>query len=157
MRATVLFVALGALVALAIAPAAAATTSQERRSRSATRRSCGWSPDTSSCEPDKPYQPIDVNVLFGEPTVALTGPWSSDVVKIAPEAKDLGPRLFGYHLDFPGNALQPGCDYPRLGEPDYRGEDADGLRARRDRPGAPGQARAAVLALLRLQRLEQPP
>jgi hypothetical protein len=67
--------------------------------------------DTSSCEPDKPYQPIDVNVLFGEPTVALTGPWSSDVVKIAPEAEDLGPRLFGYHLDFPGNALQPGCDY----------------------------------------------
>ena len=63
------------------------------------------------CEPGEPYLPIDVNVLFGEPTVALTGPWSSDVVKIAPEANGLGPRLFGYHLDFPGNALQPGCDY----------------------------------------------
>jgi hypothetical protein len=32
-------------------------------------------------------------------------------VKIAPEAKDLGERLFGYHLDFPGNPLRPGCDY----------------------------------------------
>ena len=33
---------------------------------------------------------------------------------------------------------------------------ADGLRARRHRPGDPGQARAAVLVLLRLQRLQQP-
>ena len=111
MRANVLFVALGALVALAIAPAAAATTSQEAALAERYAPVVRLVADTSSCEPDKPYQPIDVNVLFGEPTVALTGPWSSDVVKIAPEAKDLGPRLFGYHLDFPGNALQPGCDY----------------------------------------------
>jgi len=111
MRATVLFVALGALVALAIAPAATATTSQEAALAERYAPVVRLVADTSSCEPDKPYQPIDVNVLFGEPTVALTGPWSSDVVKIAPEAKDLGPRLFGYHLDFPGNALQPGCDY----------------------------------------------
>ena len=111
MRAIVLFVALGALVALAIAPAATATTSQEAALAERYAPVVRLVADTSSCEPDKPYQPIDVNVLFGEPTVALTGPWSSDVVKIAPEAKDLGPRLFGYHLDFPGNALQPGCDY----------------------------------------------
>ena len=111
MRATVLFVALGALVALAIAPAAAATTSQEAALAERYAPVVRLVADTSSCEPDKPYQPIDVNVLFGEPTVALTGPWSGDVVKIAPEAKDLGPRLFGYHLDFPGNALHPGCDY----------------------------------------------
>jgi hypothetical protein len=111
MRATVLFVAVGALVALAISPAAAATTSQEAALAERYAPVVRLVADTSSCEPDKPYQPIDVNVLFGEPTVALTGPWSSDVVKIAPEANDLGPRLFGYHLDFPGNALQPGCDY----------------------------------------------
>jgi hypothetical protein len=111
MRATVLFVALGALVALAISPAAAATTSQEAALAERYAPVVRLVADTSSCEPDKPYQPIDVNVLFGEPTVALTGPWSSDVVKIAPEANALGPRLFGYHLDFPGNALQPGCDY----------------------------------------------
>ncbi len=108
MRATVLLVA---LVALAIAPAAAATTSQEAALAERYAPVVRLVADTSSCEPDKPYQPIDVNVLFGEPTVALTGPWSGDVVKIAPEAKDLGARLFGYHLDFPGNALQPGCDY----------------------------------------------
>jgi hypothetical protein len=99
------------LLALALAPAAAAAVAQEAALAERYAPVVRLVADTGSCEPDKPYQPIDVNVLFGEPTVALTGPWSSDVVKIAPEAKDLGARLFGYHLDFPGNALRPGCDY----------------------------------------------
>ena len=30
-----------------------------------------------------------------------------------PSAKDLGRGFWSYHLDFPGNALQPGCDYLR--------------------------------------------
>jgi hypothetical protein len=65
------------------------------------------------CGPGEPYRPIDVDVLFGEPTVALRGPWTaSDLVKIAPRAKDLAGR-FEYHLDYPGNALDPGCDYER--------------------------------------------
>ena len=63
------------------------------------------------CGPRLHYVPIDVDVLFGEPTVALRGPWGNDLVEIAPQAKDLGRGLWGYHLDFPGNALQPGCDY----------------------------------------------
>jgi hypothetical protein len=57
------------------------------------------------------YVPIDVNRLFGEPTVALRGPWGNDLVQIGPTAKDLGRGLYGYHLDFPGDALRPGCDY----------------------------------------------
>jgi hypothetical protein len=57
------------------------------------------------------YVPIDVDHLFAEPTVALRGPWGNDLVEIAPKATDLGRGLWGYHLDFPGNALQPGCDY----------------------------------------------
>ncbi len=57
------------------------------------------------------YVPIDVDDLFGQPTVALRGPWGNDLVQIAPQAKDLGRGLYGYHLDFPGNALRPGCDY----------------------------------------------
>ena len=57
------------------------------------------------------YVPIDVDDLFGEPTVALRGPWGNDLVQIAPTAKDLGRGLYGYHLDFPGDALHPGCDY----------------------------------------------
>ena len=57
------------------------------------------------------YVPIDVNRLFGQPTVALRGPWGNDLVQIGPTAKDLGRGLYGYHLDFPGDALRPGCDY----------------------------------------------
>jgi hypothetical protein len=64
------------------------------------------------CGPGEPYVPTDVNLLFGNPAVALRGPWgSSGVVKIAPVAGDLTSELYEYHLDFPGNALHPGCDY----------------------------------------------
>ena len=63
------------------------------------------------CGPGEPFEPIDVDLLFGENTVALRGPWNaSDLVKIAPEATDLAHR-FEYHLDYPGSALDPGCDY----------------------------------------------
>ena len=66
----------------------------------------------TDCAPGKPYLPINVDLLFGEPTVALRGPWGpGDLVKIGPSAKDLSKGLFEYHLDFPGSALQPGCDY----------------------------------------------
>jgi hypothetical protein len=37
---------------------------------------------------------------------------SNDLVKIGPRATDL-PNRFEYHLDFPGNALDAGCDYER--------------------------------------------
>jgi hypothetical protein len=57
------------------------------------------------------YVPINVDDLFGQPTVALRGTWGNDLVQIAPQAKDLGAALWGYHLDFPGDALRPGCDY----------------------------------------------
>ncbi len=66
----------------------------------------------TDCPPGKPYLPIDVNLLFDEPTVALRGPWGGgDLVKIGPTADDLGRGLFEYHLDFPGSALSPGCSY----------------------------------------------
>jgi hypothetical protein len=64
-----------------------------------------------NCGPGLHYVPIDVDSIFGESTVALRGPWGNDLVQIAPSARDLGRGLWGYHLDFPGNALQPGCDY----------------------------------------------
>ena len=35
-----------------------------------------------------------------------------DLVKVGPKADDLA-GLFEYHLDFPGNALNPGCGYER--------------------------------------------
>jgi hypothetical protein len=65
------------------------------------------------CGPGEPYVPLDLELLFGQPTVALRGPWSpTDLVKIAPSAQDLSNR-YEYHLDFPGHALDPRCDYER--------------------------------------------
>ena len=65
------------------------------------------------CGPGEPYEPMDVNALFDEPTVALRGPWNEvDLVEIGPAAKDLRNR-YEYHLDFPGDPLNPGCGYER--------------------------------------------
>jgi len=65
-----------------------------------------------SCGIGEPYVPIDINRLMSNPEVALRGPWdTTNIVKVGPTAQDLAQGLFGYHLDFPGNALQPGCTY----------------------------------------------
>jgi hypothetical protein len=65
------------------------------------------------CGYGEPFVPTDADLLFDEPTVALRGPWNvTDLVEIGPSAGDLAGR-FEYHLDFPGNALSPGCDYNR--------------------------------------------
>jgi len=65
------------------------------------------------CGPGEPYEPMDVEALFDEPTVALRGPWNAfDLIRVGPAAADLR-GLYEYHLDFPGNALDPGCTYER--------------------------------------------
>jgi hypothetical protein len=67
------------------------------------------------CGPGEPYEPTDVALLFDEPTVSLRGPWHpADLVEIGPSEDEVVGR-FEYHLDFPGNALDPGCDYERWG------------------------------------------
>lgn len=64
------------------------------------------------CGPGEPFVPTDVDSLLGNDTVALRGPWTTDdLVKIAPTGGDLGKGLSGYHLDFPGSPLSPGCSY----------------------------------------------
>ena len=64
------------------------------------------------CGPGEPYRPTDVDALLDNDTVALRGPWEQDdLVKIGPTGPDLAEGLPGYHLDFPGNPLKPGCSY----------------------------------------------
>ena len=66
------------------------------------------------CGPGEPYEPSDIDAYLDEETVSLRGPWrSNDLVKIAPVADDLSNGLYEYNLDFPGDALSPGCDYER--------------------------------------------
>ena len=68
---------------------------------------------TEECGYGEPFVPTDIDLLLNEQTVALRGPWNtSDLVKIAPSADDLVDR-YEYHLDFPGDPLDAGCDYER--------------------------------------------
>jgi hypothetical protein len=128
------------LVALALlAPSAARADVQDERALAAK-----YSPvvrlveQTEECGPGEPYEPMDVDRLFDEPTVALRGPWSaSDLVKIAPTAKDLVNR-YEYHLDFPGSALDPGCGYERWARRITEGSSPTvyaHVATERDRPG----------------------
>jgi hypothetical protein len=105
--------ALLAVVALVVAAPAAADLADERALAKRHAPIVRIVEQLEECGPGEPYEPIDVDVLFDEPTVALRGPWNPvDLVKIAPKAGDL-VGLFEYHLDFPGDALNPGCDYER--------------------------------------------
>ncbi|HEY2371240.1 MAG TPA: hypothetical protein VGH82_01700 [Gaiellaceae bacterium] len=64
------------------------------------------------CSRGEAFEPTDVDLVLGNPDVALRGPWDkNNIVKIAPTADDLSAGLFEYHLDFPGDALEPGCTY----------------------------------------------
>ncbi|HET9675435.1 MAG TPA: hypothetical protein VFP31_11655 [Gaiellaceae bacterium] len=107
---------LAALVAaLVVAPAAAADLGDETSLAERYAPVVRLVEQKEECGPGEPYEPIDVDALFDEPTVALRGPWNAfDLVKIGPTARDLA-GLYEYHLDFPGNALDPGCSYERWG------------------------------------------
>jgi hypothetical protein len=101
-----------AALAMAIAPIASGDSSDTTKLAERYAPVLRLVAYTGGCGEGEPYVPIDVNVLFDEPTVALRGPWGGgDLVKIGPAATDLSHRLYDYHLDFPGTALAPGCTY----------------------------------------------
>ncbi|MGH3507694.1 MAG: hypothetical protein ACRDO2_10870, partial [Nocardioidaceae bacterium] len=65
-----------------------------------------------ACDKGEHFQPTDVEAVLGDRQVALRGPWTpADLISVAPEGAQLGDGLPGYFLDFPGNALRPGCTY----------------------------------------------
>jgi hypothetical protein len=70
------------------------------------------STDVYGCENAAPFVPVNVNVLLPDDEVILRGPWDrTNVVKIAPTARDLTAGRVDYHLDFPGDALSSDCTY----------------------------------------------
>jgi hypothetical protein len=104
---------LAAVLALAWCPAAFASLQDETELAGKHAPVVRLVEQMEECGPGEPYRPLDVNKLFGDKTVALRGPWNpADLVKIGPTADDL-VDLYEYHLDFPGHALNPGCDYER--------------------------------------------
>ncbi|MFN8186334.1 MAG: hypothetical protein U0R69_04585 [Gaiellales bacterium] len=65
-----------------------------------------------ACGIGEPFEPIDVELVLGSDEVAFRGPWNrTDLVGIGPTADELGRGKPGYHLDFPGNPVDPGCTY----------------------------------------------
>jgi hypothetical protein len=107
---------LGFLVALALGalvPAARADLSDEQALAQHYAPVVRLVEQAEPCGHGEPFVPTDIDALLGNDTVALRGPWNrTDLVKIAPIAKDLVGR-FEYHLDFPGDPLDPGCDYEK--------------------------------------------
>ena len=110
-----LFLSAVAAATLLAAPGAAADLADERALAERFAPVVRLVEQEEECGPGEPYEPVDVDILFDEQTVALRGPWNPvDLVKIAPVAADLA-GLYEYHLDFPGDALDPACDYERWG------------------------------------------
>ena len=106
--------ALVAVLSLVAAPCAAADLADETALAERYAPEVRLVAQAQDCGYGESYEPIDVDLLFGEQTVALRGPWGpGDLIKVAPTAEDVSRNLYEYHLDFPGNALDPGCDYER--------------------------------------------
>ncbi len=111
----VLLPLLGA-AALVVAPSASADLADETALAERFAPVVRLVAQAQECGYGESYEPIDVDALFDEQTVALRGPWNAtDLIEIAPAAEDL-QELYEHHLDFPGNALDPGCDYERWAE-----------------------------------------
>jgi hypothetical protein len=101
------------LLALVVAPVAGADLADERALAEKYAPIVRIVEQQDVCGYGEPFIPTDIDLLLGEETVALRGPWNvTDLVEIGPTADGLVNR-FEYHLDFPGNALAPGCDYNR--------------------------------------------
>ena len=67
---------------------------------------------TKPCGPGEPYLPTNALTVIDHPDVELLDD-RNRVVKTAPTAQDLANAPDSWHIDFPGNALRPGCDFER--------------------------------------------
>jgi hypothetical protein len=111
--ARIALLAVGIVATLAVAPVARAELADERALAEKYAPVVRLVAQADVCSYGEPFVPTDIDLLLDEPTVALRGPWNrTDLVEIGPSADDLVNR-FEYHLDFPGDALSPGCDYNR--------------------------------------------
>jgi hypothetical protein len=103
-----------ALALSGIPPAAAAESSAQRL---VTRYApiSAFRQQEQPCGKGEAYRPTSVKLVLGNPEVVLRNP-SGKLVTKGPTASDLWGLGEGYHLDLPGDPLQPGCGY----EEDFR-------------------------------------
>lgn len=114
LRRLALAVAMAAAVWLtAVLPAAAQTTAETELART-YQPVLRLQDQPEACGEGEAFEPVDVDRILDSPDVALRGPWDrTNIVKVGPTAQDLSKPLDGYHLDFPGDVLAPGCVYER--------------------------------------------
>ena len=113
MRRRAWLIALGLSAAALVAAPALAATPAEQELVDRYAPILAFQEQTEECGDGEPYRPISVDAVLGNPDVTLYGP--EGVVKTAPTAADLFGKPDGYYLDFPGNPLEPGCNYENLG------------------------------------------
>ena len=102
--------AVAALGACAYGSSEARATS--KRSPSGTRRWSGSSSRRRSAARASPTsRSTSTPSSASRPSRSAGRGTRSDLVKIGPTARDLTGGLYDYHLDFPGDALSPGCGY----------------------------------------------
>ena len=83
-------IVLAAALGLAVVPAAAADLADETALAEKFAPVVRLVEQEEECGPGEPYEPMDVDALFGDSTVALRGPWNAfDLVKIGPTAADI--------------------------------------------------------------------
>jgi len=127
------------LVSVALAPSALADIRDETALAEKYAPVVRLVEQPEECGPGEPYIPTDVDVLFDEPTVAFRGPWNrTDLVRIGPAAGDLVNR-YEYHLDFPGDPLDAGCDYELWARRLTNGTEPTVYAHVATEPGYPGQ------------------
>ena len=114
---------------------------------------------TEPCDSDgEPFEPTAADIVLDNPEVLLRQVGNEDpVVMRAPSAFDLYDLREGWFLDFPGDALNPGCVF----EQDFRrfaaGRDSVVYAHVGDAGRSAGDARLAVLVLLVPQPGEEQP
>jgi hypothetical protein len=68
----------------------------------------------AACAPGGPYEPVPVEIVLGNPAVALrSGERGHPIITYAPTAEDVAAAGEDAFLDYPGNAKRPGCQYER--------------------------------------------
>ena len=145
-------VVIGALV---IVPAALADTATRTRSPSGTRRSSGSSTSRRSAARASPTsRPTSTSSSTSRP-LRSAGRGTAPISSRSRRRRPISSTGTSTTSTSPATRSTPGCDYELWARPTHGGNEADRLRPRRQRPRLPRQARAPVLVLLPLQRLQQ--
>ena len=106
-----LLAAAAAAAAFVLAPAALADLASEDALAQKYAPVVRLVDQPEECGPGEPFIPTDVDVLFDEPTVAFRGPVEPHRPRQDRAVGNRSRNRYEHHLDYPGDALDAGCDY----------------------------------------------